>query len=358
MKENTKKNNFVKLEDQPLSSYRYIAYGVGFDSIGEIANYFDIDEKELTELINNRKDTRKKIITGCVTKLRKYNLVYDGKPITVKEICEMTGLSRSVVEKRALRKWSAERIINTPKRKMGQYDLSVGGKTYATVNELAVAYGQKPVTVQYRLQKGMSAQEAVKPVQEKTWPCGDEIEVYVFGKKYSSLTKMCEEQGVKYSTAMRKKAEHPSVSWENIIVSLTVKTAGRYIVHGKAYPTLKQISEVYNVPYDPFWHYVRNPVSKKYGITFSTIEEILDFFINRDKYIPVAKQKKKKEKEKIYCFGKTYNSISEACREYKVSDKFVYQKLRYERKKENGLTAGQIIEYAKENKVGIGTIRQ
>ncbi len=339
-KENKNAVKRVKIEDQPLSSYRYIAYQKGFNTIEEMAVYHDVDRAKLEALIIADGQRRSKICTGYIRELKKEQYdeqrFYKGHQYTNKEICELTGLPKSTVEKRIQHKWRVERILAEARRPLNDYDLVIDDVRYSTIREAAEAYDINAVTVQSRLAKGMALKEAV---QATTCRNGGQTakEIYVFGECYESEKAACKAKGVNYATFKSMKRQHPNISTETIIMQQMNQTPYRYIVYGEKYRTLKAVSIAYDVKYSRLYAGMKDP-------KYSTIEEIIEAAHKKD-------QKSWKKKEKVFkhtVLGVGYTTITGACKANGVKPDFVYQKRR-----ENGFTVEEAIQYALENGVGL-----
>lgn len=330
----------VKIEDQPLSTYRYIAYQKGFNTIEEMAVYHDVDRDKLEAKIIAGGERRSKICTGYIKELKKEQYdelrTYKGHLYTNKELCELTGLPKSTVEKRIQHKWRAERILAEARRPRNDYDLVIDDVRYSTIREAAEVYGVNATTVQARLAKGMTLKEAV---QATTCRNGGQTarEIYVFGECYESEKAACKAKGVNYATFKSMKRQHPNIAAETIIMQQMNQTPYRYIVYGEKYRTLKEISIAYDINYRRLYDGMKD---RKY----STIEEIIEDDHKNDK----KNWKKKDRTYKHTVLGVGYTTITGACRANGVKPEFVYQKRR-----ENGLTVEEAIKYALENGIGL-----
>lgn len=331
--ENTKIPDPVKLKDQPLSSYKYIAYDKGFNTIEEMAVYFQVDRNELELLIRNKKGSRAKICTGCVKKLREKRFLYHGKEWSVMDIVHLTGLSKAVVEKRVQRGWSIERIIETPVRHKGEYDLTVDGVSYDSIESLADAFRANAVTVAQRLREGKTAKEAVAATKY-THSAGSR-EVYAFGRVYPSMKALCRDKGVNYHTIMSMKGSHPDTAVETLVSHQLDKPVYKYRVYGKYYTSLKQIAVAYGIRTEALYYKVRD------GGDEETLEAIIESEHEREERDGSGKG------YKHTVFGIGYPTIAKACAANGVSPQFVYQR------KKGGLSVEEAIEYALENGVGL-----
>ena len=89
-----KKMTVVRLEDQPVSSYPWIVYQKGFNTLHEVAEYYNINYDKLKNAVETTPRRRIKMIAGIVKKFLKYDTMYKGNLLSIKEIQEMSGISK------------------------------------------------------------------------------------------------------------------------------------------------------------------------------------------------------------------------------------------------------------------------
>lgn len=271
-----KKMTVVRLEDQPLSSYPWIAYQKGFNTLREVAEYFNVDYDKLKNAVETTPRRQTKVISGIVKKFLKYDTSYNGKILTIKEIQEMTGFSKSVIEKRLTRKWSVEKIINTPVRKKHKTEsFTINGKTYHGLEEVSRAFGISWMTLRDRVyHQEMSIEEAVykpvRPGKEKN-SC-----FWCLGKKWKNFSALCAEYQLSEATVRDNQKKNPNKTLDDIILKMLNKRPYCYVVYGKDYPTVKAIAVAYQVEYQKL--YSRMRTKAKYG----SIEEIIEALKNDD----------------------------------------------------------------------------
>lgn len=282
----------IPLEDQPLSSFPWIAFGKGYNSLEEVAEAYGISFHGLKMMVE-RPRARFKVLTGVIQELKRKPLFYEGKFYTKKEFAELAKLPYSTVQGRWKHGWSAERIISTPVNEKPNVNIyRVHGKDYFGVQELAKAFHMNPVTVQARIAKGMTAEEAVTvPVKSKN------RKFLCIGKWYSNWGEVCNEYGVPVQTFYERRKRQPKKRPDDIILELAHKPAFQYIVYEHGYNTLREIAIAHNVSFDLFY-------SKVNSQKFSTIEDVLEDIKNPGKYC---------------VFGKKFKYVKDICTEYGIS---------------------------------------
>lgn len=333
----------VKIEDQPLSDFKYIAGKYGFNTVEEMAVHCKVDRDELEAMITAGGERRSKNCTGYIKKLRKKQYdkqrTYKGRLYTNKELIELTGLPKSTIEKRIQHGWNVEKILQEAKQQNGEYDLTIDGVTYPTIKEAALAYGQNPVTVESRLRNGKTAAEAVLAVKPRKGGNGRNQGVFAFGEWFTSLKALCNSKGLNYASFMSLKRSHPEMSVETLAIRQLFTPAYKYAVYGKGYETLKQISDVFDVDY----YFLTSRMQDR---TYATIEDIIEDWHRSDG----RRLEKKEKKEKVFkhtVLGVGYTTITGACRANGVKPEFVYQKTK------GGMTVEEAIKYALEKGIGL-----
>lgn len=332
----------IKLEDQPLSSYPWIAFQQGFNSLEEVARHFKVDEKDLKKRVKERKGKRKKVITGIIMEMRRVNgLTYKGKPVTVKELAEISGLSYATVQKRARRGWTGEEIVNTPKQDKIDKVYFVDGERFETIAELAKAYGKAYSTISSRLRNGMTAAEAVHTPSAREKHKSNSKVVFCMGQKFESLQKLCDYYELNYQTVNHHRLEHPEECLDYIVMRLLHKPMYQYIVYGRGFSTLVEIAEYYEISYE----YLIRSVRKG---NFSTIEEIIEKAqVNKKKMEEKRKEIEKQIEAKCkykadrkiannikkntfryVVHGKKFNVITKLAEEFKVDYKELYKMIK------------------------------
>lgn len=304
--QNEVKTKKVKIEDQPLSSYPYIAYNCGFNSLHEVAEHFEIDYDKLVAEVKASKNPQKKIITGAVGKLRHKELFYKGKPISTEEIMEMTGLSKAIIRKRAQRGWTAEKIINTPVQERKIQTFEIGGKIYHGAGELAKAFKMSARTVQARLNAGMTPEEAVfTPVKETDKKQSGHY--WIGGNHYETVAEVCQAYGLSESSIYAYSCEHKNECLNDIIAKKITRPVFRYMVNGEGYPSIKAVAIAAGVDANKLY-YEMHSGRHKY------IEDAI-----RKLKSPIVKKEKAKKSSKYTVFGKGFNSHREICEYFGIS---------------------------------------
>lgn len=287
--------NYVPMEDQPLSSFPWVAFNTGYNSLEEVAEVYRLPLSVLKTMVESKKRSRKKVITGIVMELRRTPLLYKGRLYTKKAFAELTGLPYSTVQSRWKRGWSAERIATTPllaEREIKIYH--VNGKDYFGMQELAKAFHMSAATIQMRLKKGMTAEQAVTIPVRKPFK---EAELFLCcGKEVRSYAEACRMFDVSYPTFCGRRNRNPKKRPDDIILELAHKPAMEYVVYGVGYKTLRDAAIGNRVTPEKLY-------ARIYNNTFPTIEAAIED-IKNSKYI---------------VFGKKYNSINAIAAEYGVT---------------------------------------
>lgn len=296
----------IKLEDQPLSSYPWIAFQQGFNSLEEVARHFKVDEKDLKKRVKERKGKRKKVITGIIMEMRRVN-----------------GLT------------------NTPKQDKIDKVYFVDGERFETIAELAKAYGKAYSTISSRLRNGMTAAEAVHTPSAREKHKSNSKVVFCMGQKFESLQKLCDYYELNYQTVNHHRLEHPEECLDYIVMRLLHKPMYQYIVYGRGFSTLVEIAEYYEISYD----YLIRSVRKG---NFSTIEEIIEKAQVNKKKMEEKKKEIEKQIEAKYKYkadrkiannikkntfryvvhGKKFNVITKLAEEFKVDYKKLYKMIK------------------------------
>ena len=290
-----KTENYVPMEDQPLSSFPWVAFNTGYNSLEEVAEVYRLPLSVLKTMVESKKRSRKKVITGVIMELRRTPLLYKGQLYTKKAFAELTGIPYSTVQSRWKRGWSAERIATTPllaEREIKTYH--VNGKDYFGMQELAKAFHMSAATIQMRLKKGMTAEQAVTiPVRKPA----KEAELFLCcGKEVRSYAEACQMFDVSYHTFCGRRNRNPKKRPDDIILELAHKPAMEYVVYGVGYKTLRAAAIGNQVTPEKLY-------ARIYNNTFPTIEAAIED-IKNSKYI---------------VFGKKYNSINAIAAEYGVT---------------------------------------
>lgn len=77
MDKRNSKMTVIPLKDQPLSSYRWIAYRKGYNNLHEVAEHFNVSYTALKKSVSQLPESEK-VITGIIKKLCKYDMTYKG----------------------------------------------------------------------------------------------------------------------------------------------------------------------------------------------------------------------------------------------------------------------------------------
>lgn len=141
----------------------WIAYNKEYADLQQIAEHFKLDLKELQKNIEITPRKNEKNLTSIIKKMRKYNSSYQGETLTIQQIMDMSGLSKSIIEKRLARKWPVSRIIDTPIRSKEKTEsFTVDGKEYNSLQKAAIDYNMPPSTLLYRVRKkGLTPEQAI-----------------------------------------------------------------------------------------------------------------------------------------------------------------------------------------------------
>lgn len=271
-----KKMTIVKLENQPVSSYPWIVYQKGFNTLHEVAEYYNINYDKLKNAVETTPRRRTKMIAGIVKKFLRYDTMYKGNLLSIKEIQEMSGISKGTIEKRLSRKWTVEKIINTPVRGKHETEIfPIDGKVYYGLGAVSRAYSISLTTLRDRVyHQKMSIEEAVyKPVRP-----GNEKNscFWCLGKKWKNFSALCAEYQLSEATVRDNQKKNPNKTLDDIILKMLNKRPYCYVVYGKDYPTVKAIAVAYQVEYRKL--YSRMRTKAKYG----SIEEIIEALKNDD----------------------------------------------------------------------------
>lgn len=270
--QNEKSNNSkivpIALEDQPLSCYKWIAYRKGYNTLYEVAEHFSIKYEELKKAVEKAELSQKKDITGVVKKFRKWDKSFGEEELSVDDIVKITGLSKQTIGKRLTRGWTVERIINTPCRKKNKVeDYKIDGKVYHGLGAVSQAFNISRITLQWRVSKGMSIEEAVFTPIEK---CFIDSSFWCMGKKWKNFSELCSEYNLSEATVRDNQRQNPNISLDDIILKLLNKKPYCYVVYGKEYPTKKAIAVAYGVDVSKLYN--RMKCTRKYA----TIEAIIE----------------------------------------------------------------------------------
>ena len=351
--------HYVPMEDQPLSSFPWVAFNTGYNSLEEVAEVYRLPLSVLEIMVKDKKRSRKKVITGIVMELRRTPLLYKGKLYTKREFAELTNLPYSTVQSRWKRGWSAEKIATTPlsgEKKIKIY--RVNGKDYFGIPELAKAFHMSTPTVQMRIRNGMTAEQAVTiPVRESsrvksTFLC--------CGKEVHSFEEACREFDVSYQTFCSRRKRNPGKRPDDIILELAHKPAIEYVVYGKGYKTLRAVAIGNEVRpehlYDriqrkqfqtieaaiedikmPNYKYVvfgkgytsLKAVAKDYGVTTYKLSTRFSATGDMEKAIPILTEK---NESRYHIDGKGYSNAKEVAEAYSLN----YKSLQYYMSKHNG----------------------
>ena len=130
----------------------WIVYNKEYADLQQIAEHFKLNLKELQKNIEITPRKNEKNLTSIIKKMRKYDSSYQGETLTIQQIMDMSGLPKSIIEKRLARKWPVSRIIDTPIRSMEKTESFTAAKDY----------NMPTSTLLYRVRKkGLTPEQAI-----------------------------------------------------------------------------------------------------------------------------------------------------------------------------------------------------
>lgn len=257
----------LKIEEQPVTLYNYLAWGKGFNTLEEVATCYNLDYNKLKEDVGARKRTNPKNITGSVKVLRSIHVLTakDGTEYTAKQLAEETGVDLRTIQKRIQRGKTVEEILATPVQKHEKKVFNVDGKRYDSLESLARAYSMNSLLLRTRILNGMTAEQAVHtPVKET-----GRDSFYCLGKMYKNVYEVCIDHNVPKQTVYAALKRYKDKTLDEIILKLTNNPVYQYLVYEVGYETLAKISRTYDVDYAKFYSRIR---SGKY----ETYEDVLE----------------------------------------------------------------------------------
>ncbi len=186
--------------------------------------------------------------------------------------------------------------------------LKYQGKEFDSIKSLAEFTGIKAATLQYRLAKGWSVQEAVEtPVKDIT------RKISYQGKEYPSVKALAEELGLPYSILSHhaKRTENIEKAVEKSYESISRE---KPVLWGKCYASYEKIAEAYGIGARALCSRIAQGEALEEAVRTLLAAEIVQF---RDK---------------------TYHGLAELCAEFSIQTTNVYDRLRYGMTLEEALT--------------------
>ncbi len=235
--------------------------------------------------------------------------------------------------------------------------LKYQGKEFDSIKSLAEFTGIKAATLQYRLAKGCSVQEAAEtPVKDIT------RKIFYQGKMYPSVEQMCGALGLDAGRIYARLAYGWSV--EDAVETPVEDITRRVSYQGKEYPSVKALAEELGLPYSILSHHayrtenIEKAVEKSYesmarekpvlwGKCYASYEKIAEAYGIGARALcsRIAQGEALEEAVRtllaagiVQFRDKTYHGLAELCAEFSIQTTNVYDRLKYGMTLEEALT--------------------
>jgi hypothetical protein len=311
-------------------------HGNKFNTIKEMAIFHNLTESQLRHRIAkgmsfyDAVEGSKKMIDGS-WQTEEWEDHLGNKYSSAKERAEAYGLENSVVRTRLRRGWNLEKALTT--KADGKTDsvqvTDSHGNIFGSIREMADAYGMKYHTLQGRLKKGWSVEDAltIPPKDTAAQKWYDHL-----GNEYDNQKLLCEAYGINDATFRRRL----KMGWsmENVLTTpvqnTEVETRGceqisgqvdkKYIDHlGNEYLSQKDMCNAYDIDPSTF----RDRLKRGWSLEKALTSPITQIRLKEDGISRPVKD--------LTCndhLGNTYSSFSEMCRAYGKASRTVRDRLK------------------------------
>ena len=290
-----------------------IVDGKTFNSIREATEYYNLDYN--TVFVRLKRGWSIEEAFELIDRNDTYKLItVEGKTFeSVAEACRYYNLDYAVVIYRLNNSWSIEEAFELIDRKRKQIEvkgkeITVEGKTFNSIKEAAKYYNLALGTVNARLNRGWSIEEAFGLVERKNESFKP---ITVNGKTFKSIAEACRYYNLDYKTVLQRFCNYGhgwSIEEAFGLVERKEKPrkGNEVILEGKTFPTIKEACKYYNLNYNTVYSRLVDGWS---------VEEAFGLVSRNNNYKPITLE------------GKTFKSIVEAAKYYNLDYNIVYARL-------------------------------
>lgn len=195
------KKGMSKEEALTYDGYKYVDWtGMVHNSFSDFLKYYGVDINTGRTRRNNLDWTDEEIVNG------KRNVepvcVVDGiSYVSFADLCRKKKISACSLYSRMDKGMSAEEAVHDILKKKASFVYDHEGNPFKSETDMCRAYGIKPNLYKFRSSKGLSKKEAL------TTPVGVGIEIEYNGKTYDSASAFCKEMGITLSVFLKRLKE-------------------------------------------------------------------------------------------------------------------------------------------------------
>ena len=283
--------------------------GKTFNSVTEAAKYYNLNCSTVYNRLNRGGwsiEEAFELVDIEDSKKKAKEITVEGKTFdSIAEAAKYYNLAPGTVNTRLNKGWSIEEAFGLVERKNESFKpITVNGRTFESIAEACRYYNLKDNTVCARLKKGYSIDEAFKPLNKKVM----RKEITLEGKTFKSIREAAKYYNMAEDLISTRLRHGWSIE-EAFELKYRNDNCKLVTLEGKTFKSVTEAAKYYNID----GYIIRNRL--RYGWS---IEEAFGLVEKKSNYNGIE----------ITINGKTFNSIKEAAKYYKLDPSTVHNRLK------------------------------